>query len=808
VTSITRRTALTLTAGTATGLMAACGGGGDGEANVVEALAEEGSKTAQGASVYTSLNGAVTKPVAAPTGKYRFQHPLLFQRAHQKVVKASYVNSLGQTIYLPQMDHAFVGYDGKHNASVSTRCGSDYALLCSISSWAWKNYGGDWLDNSTPVRQSQGATPWATLAAIPNGSPAGEVVIDLTSLVQFCDQNKRWYALFIQVSGGQLKLNGPCNASAPKSTLEIVRGGVAESRPLWYACTLIKSAYSNAQDDVVVVDNGGRAVLEFYRPANHSVAATTAKLKLRHAGVSSGNPVVKVFLVDPTLPDLTQQSLGLAAGYTLDANILSHTKVAAALRVTDSMVLEDVLDVNYVINKGKSWTGGLAATSKIESMFDPYLWGTPGQGAMANVPVPTPAQLSQMMPHRAIANGVTRLSGQAAKSSIYGDTVRVVTSTELLSRGLPVLAPGMGALEMTFPSMNIKPGQAHPESWTNGGLKSDNRIAPDLEMHFKREHIGRVVDGYMRMYVCLAEGWEPDDAALSWHPFDGTAKNWGKWPEEFGADPNALVWRTTDFTGKFPGGIQHLTSKVLVERYVYPTRKDSSGAVNLSKVIDSPGNGYSSTSGVYGYQGRWGFRQGFYKANFDGPACGGATIGLNTYDFAQNPTCIPSQAFIGGWNVQNFAGFRYGMGYLRHKRWYCVEMRWKMNTVAGPYTEPPVGTHFLEAGYVKDGYLEWWVDGVYCSKSDVFAHRSSKIIDWALQNANGRPFGIKDAMRPMTAVPSDAYMGATTAILQCYYGGRSALMKDMKVLLNGVVVSNGAYIGPMKGVSRENGGMG
>ena len=97
---------------------------------------------------------------------------------------------------------------------------------------------------------------------------------------------------------------------------------------------------------------------------------------------------------------------------------------------------------------------------------------------------------------------------------------------------------------------------------------------------------------------------------------------------------------------------------------------------------------------------------------------------------------------------------------------------------------------------------------MYCSKTDVFATRTSKLIDWALQNAQNRPFGTRDAMRPMTGVPADAYMGATTAILQCYYGGRSALMKDMKVLLNGVVVSNGAYIGPMKGVSRENGGMG
>ena len=810
MTSISRRTALTLTAGTASGLLAACGGGS--EIDAVEANEAEGTKSAQGIAAggkrTTPVPPTQPVPVLAPTGKYRFQHPLLFQRAHQKVVKASYVNSLGQTVYLPKMDHAFVGYDGVHDTSSTTRCGSDYTELCTLTSWAWKNYGGDWLDNSTPTRKSQGATPWATSAPVAKGSPAGEVVVDVSNLVKYCDQNKRWYAMFIMVSGGQFKLNGPCNATAPKSTLEVVRGNVAESKALWYACTLIKTAYTNAQDDLVVIEDGGRAVIEFYRPANQSVAATSAKLRLRHGGVSSGNPVVKIFLVDPTLPDLTQQSVGLATNYALDNNILSHAKVAAALRVTDSTTLDDVLDVDYVNSKGKSWNGGPAANLKTESKFDPYLWGTPGKGALANVPVPTPTQLTQLMPNRAIAKGITKLSGNAAKSSVYGDTVRVVTSAELASRGLPSLAPGMGALEMTYPSLNIKPGQAHPQSWTGGGKLSDDRIGPDLEMCFKREHIGRVVDGYMRMYVCLAEGWEADDANLSWAPFDTSADRWGKWPEQFGAHPDSLQWRATDFSGKFPGGIQQLTSKVAVESYRFPTRRNTGGGTDTTKVVDYPGNGYSSTSGVYGYQGRWQFKQGFYKANFDGPACGGATIGLETYDFAQNPHCIPSQSFIGGWNLQNNAGFRYGMGYLRPKRWYCLEMRWKMNTVVTPYAEPPVGTHYLESGYVKDGYLEWWVDGVYCSKTDVFATRTSKLIDWALQNAQNRPFGTRDAMRPMTGVPADVYMGATTAILQCYYGGRSALMKDMKVLLNGVVVSNGAYIGPMKGVSRENGGMG
>lgn len=811
--NITRRTALSLSA-TATTVpwLTACGGGGS-------AAAEPSPGQQPVAQPPVVQPPAVPQPVAkeiekvvplaepAPVGKYRFQHALLFQRAHQKVVKASYVNSLGETVYVPAMDHAFVGWDGEHNTSSTTRCGSDYTTLCTLTSWAWKNYGGDWLDDSTPTRTSQGTTPWAVSPPIALGSAPGEVELDVSRLVAFCDQGNRWYALFIMVTGGQLKLTGPCNASQQKSTLEIVRAGVAETRTLWYASALTKSAYTTAQDDTITIGDGGRGVMEFYRPANQAVVASSAKLRLRHNGVSSGNPVVKVFLVNPTLPDLNVMSVGLAGDYPLDADILTHSRVAAALRVTDTTVAEDVLDVEFVISKGKSWNGGKAVNLKAESNFDPYLWGTPGQGALAAVAVPTSDQLNQLMPNRAVAKGVTKLSGNAARSTVYGDTVRVVDGAELAARGLPVLAPGLGALEMTFPGMNLKPGQAHPQSWTGGGKLSDNRIGPDLEMCFRREHIGRVVDGYMRMYVCLAEGWEPDDNNLTWHPFDGSADRWGLWPEQFGANPQALQWRATDFSGKFPGGIQQITTGTAVQRYVYPTRLDPNGASNATQVVEIPGNGYSSTSGVYGYQGRWQFRQGFYKANFDGPACGGATIGMETYDFAQNPFCLPSQTFVGTWDLQNNAGFRYGMGYLRPKRWYCVEMRWKMNTVTAPYAEAPVGTHYLESSYLKDGYLEWWIDGIYCSKSDVWAHRNGRLIDWALQNAQNRPFGTKDAMRPMTGVPADAYMGATAAILQCYYGGRSALPKDLKVLLNGVVVSNGAYIGPMKGVAREHGGL-
>jgi hypothetical protein len=51
-------------------------------------------------------------------------------------------------------------------------------------------------------------------------------------------------------------------------------------------------------------------------------------------------------------------------------------------------------------------------------------------------------------------------------------------------------------------------------------------------------------------------------------------------------------------------------------------------------------------------------------------------------------------------------------------------------------------------------------------------------------------------------------MGASEIVFNAYYGGRTYNDSDKYVYLNGIVASSGAYIGPMAGVSRENGGLG
>ena len=196
------------------------------------------------------------------------------------------------------------------------------------------------------------------------------------------------------------------------------------------------------------------------------------------------------------------------------------------------------------------------------------------------------------------------------------------------------------------------------------------------------------------------------------------------------------------------------------------------------------------------------------------PAVGGLALGIELYDFNGGAgLTIPSQNGVGGWDAthRSYSTHR-GLGFLYPRKWYCIEMRWRMNTTK-PYSLPPVGTHWLEGGHNVDGYIEWWVDGISAARTPLFAHRSSAaFVDWALKNAAGQPYvsvaGTPDRLRGISNVPPELYMGASEIVFNAYYGGRTYNDSDKYVYLNGIVASSGAHIGPMAGVSRENGGLG
>lgn len=753
------------------------------------------------------INLGVGVPALPPqplTSKYRFQQDLLFQRAHALTIPAQYVNSLGQTIFLPAKNR-----NTDRTTGTTQNCGTTPDELCINSLWKWTNIGGDWLDSAlTP----QGSVPWATSSLVPVNAGPGEIAIDVTAAVRQLDSQGRWYAFVLAVASGQVNVTGPCNTlGAPQSVLEIVRGGVTETKPLWYAASSRTSTASvDAQDNTVALKNSGKTFLEFFRQgAVQSTEVTSAVLRLRYSSVTSA-ATVRVFIANPEVPDVNNQVAGLASDYTLDAGIYSHASVAARLHITDTMSIEDAVDIHRTAGSySYPWDGVPKSSHVSEDLWNPYLWGTPGVGPLAAVAAPTSGELAAMMPAAVQTPTGTKACGGAYRNMPGGDSVKVVTSTQLAAKGLPVLAPGLGAFEMRYPGMNIENGQSTTQSTTTGGVLAGGVKDNDLSLWLKPEHCGRTVDGHLRMYIMLGDGWDPDDTSMGWYYFVSDDADVGKWLEEQTSPPPTPKWRTADFSGKFPGGLQQLTERpVPVNSYVYPTRLDTSGATNTTPMVDIAGGGYSNTSGIYGYQGRWSFAQGYYKENHPGPACGGCVIHVETYDFSRHNMCIPSQTGLGDWeNGWRAAPHKGGLGFLYPRRWYCVEMRWKLNTLVLPYAEPDVGTHYLESGFNVDGFLEWWVDGIPAGTSPLHATRSSRIVDWALQASQGKPFGQAGAFRPMTGVPEDAYMGATAAILQTYYGGRTPCPKDMYVYLNGVVVSNGAYIGPMKGVSRDNGGI-
>src|SRR5262249_44878192 len=125
-------------------------------------------------------------------------------------------------------------------------------------------------------------------------------------------------------------------------------------------------------------------------------------LKFAHQAVTGSGVRVDVFVVNPPVPSNLNPVSGIAAAYALDAGLIAHSAVAAALRVTDSSVMADVLDEARSGNYYNPWIpSSNPAGTRSEAVFDPYLWtATPGQGDFAAVPVPTEAQRNAMFPRR------------------------------------------------------------------------------------------------------------------------------------------------------------------------------------------------------------------------------------------------------------------------------------------------------------------------------------------------------------------------------------------------------------------------
>lgn len=751
-----------------------------------------GSSAGAASSGLGASSSASAFPVYAQ--KYRFSQPLLFQRAHTKSIPFVYTNRSGQQVSVPSVTFNLDGSSASPFTAGATR-----DMLCAISKWPWEHpLDGDWVD-ATGV--AQGAVPFASTALLPNATPAGELQVDVTSALQFINSVPQWAALALRSTGaGTLSLVGVLNQTAPvQSTVEIsYADGGSETLQLWFTASLRGStSYTNALDDEVPISASATGMLEFFRPQNQARPVQSATLRLQHMGVAGGSIQVGVFVVSPSLPDMAHPQTGLAAAHTLDEGLAQESPVIVNQLVTDQTDVSDVLDVersgsysNPYVPGGQPYLG-----NRTEAGFDPSLWGTPGQGHLADVPTPTPEQLDQLQP---------RLSFGKWIGQTWPEYFRLVHSNDVdaLARGFTPLAPGLGAIELSMPGRDIPHGAA----WFDSGEEGT-----DVDLWFDRARLGQVSEVFVRYYVLLGQGWEPNNNDFRIH-FTASYVNAGKFPDEFGADPASLPWRATDFTGKFFGGAQQQTSGTAVLHYAYPTRQQPDGTPDDTTEVRVTGGGYGVSSGASGYQGRMLFQQGLWREDLPGPAVGGATLGVELYDFGDFTHSIPSQRHITGWDSswQSSAARYGGLGHLYPGRWYCVELHWKLNTLQ-PYEQPPRGTDYRESGFAVDGFLEFYVDGVLAGRTPTFATRRLPVLDWALQATAGEPFdatvGSPARMRAVTNVANSAdYMGFASVAGNLYYGGRSPNPRTKRVYINGVVAST-QYVGPMSGVTRENGGL-
>lgn len=739
--------------------------------------------------------------------KYRFQQPLLFQRAHAKFDKFEYVNSLGQTIRSPKHDLRYDLVGGATNCHRNV--GATHTFICETSKWPWKNYKGDWLDS---LNNPQGSSPWAS-SVIPQSPTGGMVQFNVTTAMQKIQQENHWVAFLLRtISGyGSMQFYGVLNdLGKPAPSLFVTyEDGTSEYLECWYTgSTQTSSAYINAHEDKIPCGGALPAstihgLLEF-KKGTLGQSVVSATLTVPYAS-STGPLTMGVFIVWPEKPS-TAPELGVAAQSAFDSDVALDPRVLIRQLVTDYTTIDNVLDTVRSGSGGAPYNPGgpLITGQRTEYQFDSSLWGGP-----------VPADVANKLPDRNYdpVNKTQKWVG-TTHSEAYDGTQPPITARPTFSvvpstysgHGFVPLAPGLGAIHLKMPGRGNKPGQM----W-----RVDAETATDLDLWLPRSHMGRVRRLRYRFYTLLGSGWEAGDHQSVMN-FNGSVS--GKYPEEMGfTTPEQLALleaRPSDNAGKFFGGGQHMTNSVWVEGYKYATRMNA-GVPDDTKVAYRITSGYGTGSGGQaGYQGRMRWAGGFHKP-IGGPAEGGMVLGMHLYDQQGNVTLPPSLATIASWdsNGKSTFGMNGGLGHIYPDGfWRCVELEWFLNPNA-PYTLPPAGTNWNESGFNKPptGYIKCWIDGILAHATPTFGFTRLPKIDWALQAAKGNPLGTlqshPQALRPVTNVTDEEYLGFASIIGNLYYGGRSPCPVDKHLFINGIVVAvDDCYIGPMLGVPRIHGG--
>lgn len=441
MTMIQRRALLGAFAGSATGLLGACGGGGSGAATPAAAadpnaadIAGTTTDTTGKAVVETTPDQAAealrARVAATAAARYRNGNRYLFQSVRSRLLKA---RLSGGADFLMDTYGPTSKYVDFHTG------------------WLWTRDGGDWIDAAL-VRH--GPQPWfsAPVGAVLGGAAISRYTIDVTRAVAHCQVNKRWCALLL-TSTAPRAIAGMTHASEPAPYLMVTYQNGMQAR---LDCRLLGANSASSTGPLTMADQVSLpAFSEFEPPAGTITKALLCVSVTQHW--SGSNPQLRGFVIDPPVNSARAQAGAAANAGKLDANLASDPSVIGVHRYVDGSVIGD-----FVLQE--------AVSINAEKSFDPAIYGT------------GPTDLTKL-PHRGLGKFISAHNEMSLVPSAYR------------GEGFAPLAPGLGALRLAMPAAS---GVTDGSTVGYGGT-----LAGDTMIYLPETLFGRLPRIFVRYYARL-----------------------------------------------------------------------------------------------------------------------------------------------------------------------------------------------------------------------------------------------------------------------------------------------------------------
>ena len=333
--------------------VAACGGGGSGDA---EARPTDLPPASPGSAATAPPPPVVALPTSAPpgtAGAYRSTQAYLFD----SIVAPSVADRIGAAAPLTLDLYG------------PTRLYADFS-----TGWLWKNPGGDWIDSALV---SMGSSPWASVST-PAAKSAAEYSTNITAALQLVQTTGRWNAWIVRRTGvdsprtlaGRFHSNSAYRprisvSYADKTTATLACRvsaflGGGNTLPLQGAETMPMNAALGV----------GAFALEFDLPTKAVASATIHITVTNHW---SGASTLEFNLASPPL-NTDPVGTGIAEAYPLDAGLSANPAIIGVHRYVDGSALADFVHPKTVNPENDyAWSPDVAGSGAADMSKLPYL---------------------------------------------------------------------------------------------------------------------------------------------------------------------------------------------------------------------------------------------------------------------------------------------------------------------------------------------------------------------------------------------------------------------------------------------------